>query len=138
MNAASMIMGVLSGRRPAIIVDLPREAKRALGGKIPYSISMKDDAPIVFAGVVGRLEGFTPARSSLVNLSGEAGKEVLAPYPVDRMKAYAMPELAEMPAISSEIDSSPPAEAPMPTWLRGAEKSKMDSGVSYGIAGLHE
>ena len=87
-------------------------------GKIPYSISMKDDSPFVFAGL---WEGWKdPATGEWLRtcaiitgepnqfvreihtrmpvilaeehhdawLSGEAGKEILVPYPADRMKAW--------------------------------------------------
>ena len=38
------------GTRP-VPVDGFYEWKKVLGGKIPYSISMKDDSPFVFAGL---------------------------------------------------------------------------------------
>jgi putative SOS response-associated peptidase YedK len=105
-------------RRCLVPVDGFYEWKKVPGGKIPYSISMKDDSPFVFAGL---WEGWKdPANGEWLHtctiitgepnefvreihnrmpvilreehheswLSGEAGKEVLVPYPAERMKAW--------------------------------------------------
>src|ERR1700720_2610276 len=105
-------------RRCLVPVDGFYEWKKVLGGKIPYSISMKDGSPFVFAGL---WEGWKdPATGEWLRtcaiitgepnqfvreihtrmpvilaeehhdawLSGEAGKEILVPYPADQMKAW--------------------------------------------------
>src|SRR3984893_16856475 len=60
-------------RHCLIPVDGFYEWKKVPGGKIPYSISMKDDSPFVFAGCgkAGKTRrmknGCIPAKSSLVN-----------------------------------------------------------------------
>ena len=106
-------------RRCLIPGDGFYEWKKVLGEKIPYSISMKDDSPFVFAGL---WEGWKdPANGEWLHtctiitgepnefvreihtqdardpggkeyhdawLSGEAGKEILVPFPGDRMKAW--------------------------------------------------
>jgi putative SOS response-associated peptidase YedK len=43
-------------RRCLIPVDGFYEWKKVPGGKIPYSISMTDDSPFVFAGLSGEVE----------------------------------------------------------------------------------
>src|ERR1700680_4907055 len=88
------------------------------GGKIPYLIGMKDDSPFVFSGlwegwkdtengqwlhtctiITGepnkfvreihtRMPVILPEEHHDAWLSGEAGKEILVPYPADRMKAW--------------------------------------------------
>ena len=105
-------------RRCLIPGDGFYEWKKVLGGKIPYSISMKDDSPFVFAGlwegwkdpandqwlhtctiITGepnefvrtidtRMPVILPDEHHESWLFGEAGKEVLVPYPADRMKAW--------------------------------------------------
>jgi putative SOS response-associated peptidase YedK len=105
-------------RRCLIPSDGFYEWKKVFGGKIPCSISLKDDSPFVFAGL---WEGWKdPANGEWVRtctiitgepndfvreihtrmpvilleeyhdawLSGEAGKEILVPFPGDRMKAW--------------------------------------------------
>ena len=87
-----------------------------IGGKIPYSIEMKDDSPFVFAGlwdgwqnpetnewlrtctiITGepnelvreihtRMPVILPTETHDRWLSGEAGKEVLRPFPAEDMK----------------------------------------------------
>ena len=104
-------------RRCLIPVDGFYEWKKVLGGKIPYSISMKDSSPFVFAGlwegwkdpangewlhtctiITGepnefvreihtRMPVILPEEHHDAWLSGEAGKEVLVPYPANLMKA---------------------------------------------------
>jgi putative SOS response-associated peptidase YedK len=93
------------------------EWKRVPGGKIPYSIGMKDDSPFVFAEygkavrprerrwlhtctiITGepnefvreihtRMPVILPEERLDSWLSGEAGKEILVPFPADRIKAW--------------------------------------------------
>jgi putative SOS response-associated peptidase YedK len=118
VDTAPSYRSAFKKRRCLIPVDGFYEWKKVLGGKIPYSIQMKDDSPFVFAGL---WEGWKPAESEdwlrtctiitgepndLVRqihtrmsvilpeehhqewLSGEAGKEILVPFPGDRMKAW--------------------------------------------------
>jgi putative SOS response-associated peptidase YedK len=105
-------------RRCLIPVDGFYEWKKVLGGKIPYSISMKDGSPFVFAGlwegwkdpakgewlrtctiITGepnelvreihtRMPVILPEEHHDAWLSAEAGKEVLVPFPADRMRAW--------------------------------------------------
>jgi putative SOS response-associated peptidase YedK len=105
-------------RRCLIPCDGFYEWKKVTGGKIPYSISMTDDSPFVFAGL---WEGWKdPAKDQWLHtcsiitgepnemvreihtrmpvilpedkhnswLTGEAGKEILIPYPANLMKAW--------------------------------------------------
>ena len=94
------------------------EWKKVLGGKIPHAIGMKDDSVFVFAGlwegwkppvseewlhtctiITGepnelvreihtRMPVILPEEHHDAWLSGEAGKEILVPFPADRMKAW--------------------------------------------------
>ena len=105
-------------RRCLSPVDGFYEWKKSLGGKVPYSISMKDDSPFVFAGlwegwkqpgsgewlrtctiITGepndlvreihtRMPVILPEEQHEAWLSGEAGKEILVPFPADQMKAW--------------------------------------------------
>jgi putative SOS response-associated peptidase YedK len=105
-------------RRCLIPSDGFYEWKKVVGGKIPYSISMNDDSPFVFAGlwegwkdpangewlrtctiITGepnelvreihtRMPVILPEERYDAWLSGEAGKEVLVPFPADQMKAW--------------------------------------------------
>ena len=105
-------------RRCLIPVDGFYEWKKVLGGKIPYAISMKDDSPFVFGGlweawkdptndkwlhtctiITGEPNEFVReihTRMPVILaeehheawLSGEAGKEILVPFPADGMKAW--------------------------------------------------
>ena len=105
-------------RRCLIPADSFYEWKKVLGGKIPFSIGMKDDAPFVFAGlwegwkdpttdewlrtctiITGepneyvreihtRMPVILPEEHHDAWLSGEAGKEILVPFPANRMKAW--------------------------------------------------
>ena len=98
-------------RRCLVPVDGFYEWKKVPGGKIPYSISMKDDSPFVFAGlwegwkdplncgwlhtctiITGepnesvreihtRMPLILPEKHHDSWLSGEAGEEILIPYP---------------------------------------------------------
>jgi putative SOS response-associated peptidase YedK len=124
-------------RRCLIPVDGFYEWKKVGGGKIPYSIQMRDDSPFVFAGL---WEGWRdPAKDEWVHtctiitgepndlvreihtrmpvilpeehhdawLAGEAGKEVLTPFPADRMKAWAI-----SPRVNSPRNNDPKILAP--------------------------
>jgi putative SOS response-associated peptidase YedK len=105
-------------RRCLIPVDTFFEWKKVLGGKIPHAIGMKDDSVFVFAGlwegwkppgseewlrtctiITGepnelvreihtRMPVILPEEHHDAWLSGEAGKEILVPFPADRMKAW--------------------------------------------------
>jgi putative SOS response-associated peptidase YedK len=105
-------------RRCLVPSDGFYEWKRVPGGKIPYSIGMKDDSPFVFAGlwegwkdptndewlhtctiitgepnefvrkIHNRMPVILPEENHDSWLSGEAGKEILVPFPADRMKAW--------------------------------------------------
>lgn len=105
-------------RRCLLPVDTFFEWKKVVGGKIPHAIGMKDDSVFVFAGLwEGWKDPATEAwlrtctiitgepnellreihtRMPVILteevhdawLSGEAGKEILVPFPADRMKAW--------------------------------------------------
>jgi putative SOS response-associated peptidase YedK len=105
-------------RRCLIPVDTFFEWKKVLGGKIPHAIGMKDESVFVFAGlwegwkppgseewlhtctiITGepnelvrqihtRMPVILPEEHHDAWLSGEAGKEILVPFPADRMKAW--------------------------------------------------
>jgi putative SOS response-associated peptidase YedK len=105
-------------RRSLVPADGFFEWKKVLDGKIPYSIGMKDNSAFVFAGlwegwkdpangewlhtctiITGepnefvrqihtRMPVILPEEHHDSWLSGEAGKEILVPYPADRMKAW--------------------------------------------------
>jgi len=103
-------------RRCLIPADGFYEWKKVTGGKIPHSIEMKNDSPFVFAGlwegwenpetqewlrtctiITGqpnelvaeihtRMPVILPTETQDQWLSGEAGKEVLRPFPAEEMK----------------------------------------------------
>jgi putative SOS response-associated peptidase YedK len=105
-------------RRCLIPTDGFYEWQRAGALKQPFSIGMQDDAPFVFAGlwegwkrpgsddwlrtctiitcepnefmatIHNRMPVILPEEVHEAWLSGEAGKEVLTPFPADRMKAF--------------------------------------------------
>jgi putative SOS response-associated peptidase YedK len=105
-------------RRCLIPVDGFYEWKKVLGKKIPHSISMRNDSPFVFAGlwegwkdpandewlrtctiITGEPNDFVreihtrtpvilPEEHHDVWLSGDAGKEILVPFPANRMRAW--------------------------------------------------
>jgi putative SOS response-associated peptidase YedK len=84
----------LKKRRCLIPVDGFYEWKKVVGGKIPYSIGMKDDSRFVLAGlwVVARIHTrmpvILPEEDHEAWLSNQAGKEVLVPFPADAMRAW--------------------------------------------------
>ncbi len=103
-------------RRCLIPADGFYEWKRVIGGKIPYSIEMKDDSPFVFAGlwegwqnpetqewlrtytvitgqpnelvaeIQTRMPIILPPETHDGWLTGEAGKEILVPFLAEAMK----------------------------------------------------
>jgi putative SOS response-associated peptidase YedK len=107
-------------RRCLIPADSCYEWKKVVGGKIPYAIGMKDDSPFVFAGLWDRWKDPATGEwlrtctiimgepNDLVReihtrmpvilapehhdawLSGEAGKEILTPFPAEQTKAWAI------------------------------------------------
>jgi putative SOS response-associated peptidase YedK len=114
-------------RRCLIPADGFYEWKRIPGGKIPYSIGMEDDSPFVFAGlwegwknpandewlhtctiITGppndfvhtihtRMPVILPEENHNPWLKGEAGKEVLVPYPGTLMKAWPIDKRVNSP-----------------------------------------
>jgi putative SOS response-associated peptidase YedK len=127
-------------RRCLIPADSFYEWKKVLGGKIPFSIGMKDDAPFVFAGlwegwkdpttdewlrtctiITGepnefvreihtRMPVILPEEHHDAWLSGEAGKKVLVPFPADRMKAWPV-----SPRVNSPKNNDPEIVTPIET-----------------------
>jgi putative SOS response-associated peptidase YedK len=119
-------------RRCLIPVDTFFEWKKVLGGKIPHAIGMKDDSVFVFAGlwegwkppgseewlhtctiITGepnelvreihtRMPVILPEEHHHAWLSGEAGKEILVPFPADRMKAWPI-----SPRVNSPSNNDP-------------------------------
>jgi putative SOS response-associated peptidase YedK len=105
-------------RRCLVPCDGFYEWKKINGGKVPYSIGMQDDSAFVFAGlwegwkdpangewlhtctiITGEANEFVreihprmpvilPEEYHDSWLTGEAGKEILIPFPADRMKAW--------------------------------------------------
>jgi putative SOS response-associated peptidase YedK len=118
IDTAHSFRSAFKKRRCLIPADGFYEWKRVTGGKIPYSIGMKDDSPFVFAGlwegwknpeteewlrtctiITGepnesvaeihtRMPVILPPETHDRWLSGEAGKEVLLPFPAQEMKAW--------------------------------------------------
>jgi putative SOS response-associated peptidase YedK len=118
VDTAHSFRSAFKKRRCLIPADGFYEWKKVVGGKIPYSIAMKDDSPFVFAGlwegwqnpetkkwlrtytiITGepnelvaeihtRMPVILPAETHDRWLSGEAGKEVLRPFPTEEMKAW--------------------------------------------------
>jgi putative SOS response-associated peptidase YedK len=114
-------------RRCLIPADGFYEWKKVPGGKIPYSIGMADNSPFVFAGlwegwkdlgnnewlhtcaiITGepnefvreihtRMPVILPKEHHDAWLFGEAGKEILGPFPSDRMKAWPISDRINTP-----------------------------------------
>jgi putative SOS response-associated peptidase YedK len=114
-------------RRCLIPSDGFYEWQRAGALKQPYSIGMQDGSPFVFAGlwegwkrpgsedwlrtctiitcepneftatIHSRMPVILPEEVHEAWLSGEAGKEVLTPFPADRMKAFPISTLVNSP-----------------------------------------
>ena len=126
-------------RRCLIPADSFYEWKKVVGGKIPYAIGMKDDSPFVFAGSMGGMERsatdewlrtctiitgepnefvrqihtrmpvILPEEQHDAWLSGEAGKEILIPFPADRMKAWPISPRVNKPE-NNDAEISVPVE----------------------------
>ena len=120
VDTAHSFRSAFKKRRCLIPADGFYEWKKVIGGKIPYSIEMKDDSPFVFAGlwegwqnpetqewlrtctvITGqpnelvaeihtRMPVILPPETHDEWLSGEAGKEVLRPFPAQAMKIRAV------------------------------------------------
>jgi putative SOS response-associated peptidase YedK len=116
VDSAHSFRNAFKKRRCLIPADGFYEWKKVIGGKIPYSIGMKDDSPFVFAGLwegwqnpetdewLGSCTIITGEPNELVAeihtrmpvmlppetydpwLFGDAGKEVLRPFPAKEMK----------------------------------------------------
>ena len=118
VDSAYSFRSAFKKRRCLIPTDGFYEWKKVIGGKIPYSIGMKDDSPFVFAGlwegwlnpetdewlrtctiITGepnelvaeihtRMPVILPRETHDRWLFGEAGKEVLRPFPAKAMKIW--------------------------------------------------
>jgi len=118
VDTAASYRAAFKKRRCLLPADSFFEWKKAGTVKQPYSIGMKDDAPFVFAGlwegwkspgsdqwlrtctiitcepnefiatIHNRMPVILPEEHQEAWLSGKVGKEILTPYPADRMKAY--------------------------------------------------
>jgi len=125
-------------RRCLIPADTFYEWKKVVGGKIPYAIGMKDDSPFVFAGpwegwkdpatdewlrtctiITGepndlvaqihtRMPVILPDEQHDAWLCDEAGKEILIPFPSDRMKAWPI-----SPRVNKPENNDPEIIAPV-------------------------
>ena len=120
VDSAHSFRSAFKKRRCLIPADGFYEWKKVIGGKIPYSIEMKDDSPFVFVGlwegwqnpetqewlrtctvITGqpnelvaeihtRMPVILPPETNERWLTGEAGKEILLPYPAEAMKIRAV------------------------------------------------
>jgi putative SOS response-associated peptidase YedK len=120
VDSAPSYRSAFKKMRCLIPVDTFYEWHRAGNRKIPYAIGMKDDSVFVFAGlwegwkppegsewlrtctiITGepndlvreihtRMPVILPEEVHDAWLSGEAGKEILVPFPAERMKAWAI------------------------------------------------
>ena len=120
IDTAHSFRSAFKKRRCLIPADGFYEWKKVIGGKIPYSIEMKDDSPFVFAGlwegwqnpetqgwlrtctiITGqpnelvaeihtRMPVILPTETHDRWLRGEVGKEILLPFPVEAMKVRAV------------------------------------------------
>jgi putative SOS response-associated peptidase YedK len=116
VDSAHSFCSAFKKRRCLIPADGFYEWKKVIGGKIPYSIEMKDGSPFVFAGlwegwqnpetkellrtctiITGqpnelvaeihtRMPVILPPETHERWLTGESGKEVLRPFPAKEMK----------------------------------------------------
>jgi putative SOS response-associated peptidase YedK len=116
VDSAHSFRSAFKKRRCLIPADGFYEWKKVIGGKIPYSIEMKDGSPFVFAGlwegwqnpetkellrtctiITGqpnelvaeihtRMPVILPPETHERWLTGESGKEVLRPFPAKEMK----------------------------------------------------
>jgi putative SOS response-associated peptidase YedK len=127
VDTAHSFRSAFKKRRCLIPADGFYEWKKVIGGKIPYSIEMKDDSPFVFAGlwegwqnpetqewlrtctiITGqpnevvaeihtRMPVILPAETHERWLTGEAGKEILVPFPAEAMKIRAVSSRVNKP-----------------------------------------
>jgi putative SOS response-associated peptidase YedK len=125
-------------RRCLIPADGFYEWRKVVGGKIPYSIGMKDALPFVFAGlwegwkdqstdqwvrtctiITGepneliarihtRMPVILPEEHHENWLNGEAGKEILVPFPADQMRIWAV-----SPRVNSPRNDDPEIVTPI-------------------------
>jgi putative SOS response-associated peptidase YedK len=85
VDTASSFREAFKKQRCLIPADGFYEWKKVVGGKIPYSIGMKDDSPFV-----------------LPVFGNQAGKEVLVPYPAEAMRAWPI-----SPSVNSPKNDDP-------------------------------
>jgi putative SOS response-associated peptidase YedK len=127
VDSAHSFRSAFKKRRCLIPADGFYEWKKVTGGKIPYSIEMKDDSPFVFAGlwegwrnpetqewlrtctiIIGqpnelvaeihtRMPVILPPETHERWLTGEAGKEILLPFPAKAMKIRAVSSRVNKP-----------------------------------------
>jgi putative SOS response-associated peptidase YedK len=120
VDSAHSFRSAFKKRRCLIPTDGFYEWKKVIGGKIPYSIEMKDGSPFVFAGlwegwqnpetqewlrtctmITGqpnelvseihtRMPVILPPETHEQWLTGESGKEILLPFPAEPMKIRAV------------------------------------------------
>jgi putative SOS response-associated peptidase YedK len=127
VDTAHSFRSAFKKRRCLIPADGFYEWKKVTGGKIPYSIEMKDGSPFVFAGlwegwqnpetqewlrtctiITGRpnelvaqihtrMPVILPQETHDRWLTGEAGKEILQPFPAEAMKIRAVSRKVNKP-----------------------------------------
>jgi putative SOS response-associated peptidase YedK len=127
VDTAHSFRSAFKKRRCLIPADGFYEWKKVIGGKIPYSIEMKDGSPFVFAGlwegwqnpetqewlrtctiITGRpnelvaqihtrMPVMLPQETHDPWLTGEAGKEILLPFPAEAMKMRAVSRRVNKP-----------------------------------------
>jgi putative SOS response-associated peptidase YedK len=127
VDTAHSFRSAFRKRRCLIPADGFYQWKKVIGGKIPYSIEMKDDSPFVFAGlwegwqnpetqewlrictiITGRpnelvtqihtrMPVILPEETHDRWLTGEAGKEILLPFPAEAMKIRAVSRRVNKP-----------------------------------------
>jgi putative SOS response-associated peptidase YedK len=127
IDTAHSFRSAFKKRRCLVPADGFYEWKKVIGGKIPYSIEMKDGSPFVFAGlwegwqnpetqkwlrtctiITGqpnelvaeihtRMPVILPPETQERWLTGEAGKEILLPFPAEAMKIRAVSSRVNKP-----------------------------------------
>jgi putative SOS response-associated peptidase YedK len=127
VETAHSFRSAFKKRRCLIPADGFYEWKKVIGGKIPYSIEMKDGSPFVFAGlwegwqnpetqewlrtctiITGqpnelvaeihtRMPVILPPETHDPWLTGEAGKDILLPFPAEAMKIRAVSRRVNKP-----------------------------------------
>jgi putative SOS response-associated peptidase YedK len=141
-------------RRCLIPADGFYEWRKVLGGKIPYHVQMKDNRPFVFAGlwegwkphgaedwirtytiITGepnelvreihtRMPVILPEDKLDAWLSGEAGKEILVPYPADEMTVW-----PTSPRVNTPKDDDPGILEPIVADVRRSDAGLADGHV---------